>query len=58
VEFKRLSELADMLLRGEAIPPEGSALVARLEREDFCFPDLDAAWGEAPPPRSGNRPGP
>jgi 1,4-alpha-glucan branching enzyme len=57
VEFKRLSELADMLLRGEAIPPEGSALVARLEREDFCFPDLDAAWGEAPPRRSGNRPG-
>ncbi len=51
VEFKRLSELADMLLRGEAMSPEANALVQRLEREDFCFPDLDASWGQAPPPR-------
>jgi 1,4-alpha-glucan branching enzyme len=51
VEFKRLSELADMLLRGEAMTPEGHALVQRLEREDFCFPDLKASWGAGPPPR-------
>jgi 1,4-alpha-glucan branching enzyme len=51
VEFKRLSELADMLLRSEALTPEGNALVQRLEREDFCFPELDASWGLAPPPR-------
>ena len=53
MEFKRLSELADMLLRGEAMSTEASALVGRLEREDFCFPDLDASWGQAPPPRGG-----
>jgi 1,4-alpha-glucan branching enzyme len=53
VEFKRLSELADMLLRGEPMTPEGSVLLQRLEREDFCFPDLDATWGQPPPPRPG-----
>jgi 1,4-alpha-glucan branching enzyme len=51
VEFKRLSELADMLLRGEPMTPEGAVLLQRLEREDFCFPDLDATWGQPPPPR-------
>jgi 1,4-alpha-glucan branching enzyme len=55
VEFKRLSELADMLLRGEPMSPEAAGLIGRLEREDFCFPDLDASWGLAPPPR-GRRP--
>jgi 1,4-alpha-glucan branching enzyme len=56
VEFKRLSELADMLLRGEPLSSEGSALVERLEREDFCFPNLDASWGQAPPPRATRAP--
>jgi 1,4-alpha-glucan branching enzyme len=51
VEFKRLSELADMLLRGEPLSAEASALLTRLEREDYCFPDLDASWGQAPPRR-------
>ncbi|MGH7332279.1 MAG: 1,4-alpha-glucan branching protein domain-containing protein, partial [Candidatus Rokuibacteriota bacterium] len=51
VEFKRLSELADMLLRGEPMTPEGAALLQRLEREDFPFPDLEATWGQPPPPR-------
>ncbi len=52
VEFKRLSELAGMLLRGEPMTPEGSVLLQRLEREDFCFPDLDATWGQPPTPRA------
>jgi 1,4-alpha-glucan branching enzyme len=51
VEFKRLSELADMLLRGEPLSAEASALLTRLEREDSCFPDVDASWGQAPPRR-------
>jgi 1,4-alpha-glucan branching enzyme len=53
VEFKRLSELADMLLRGEPMLPEAKALIERLEREDFCFPDLDVSWSQAPLPRGG-----
>ena len=55
VEFKRLSELADMLLRGEAMSPAAAALVERLEREDFCFPDLDASWAETPARGRGRR---
>jgi 1,4-alpha-glucan branching enzyme len=53
VEFKRLSEVAGVLLRGEPLSPEAATLVQRVEREDFCFPDLDAAWGQVPGPRGG-----
>jgi 1,4-alpha-glucan branching enzyme len=44
-EFKRLSEMARRLLDGESMSPEGDELLRRLEREDFCFPNLDVSWG-------------
>src|SRR5262245_505941 len=51
-EFKRLSEIARALEGGEPLSPEAAAVLQRLEREDFCFPDLDPAWGlGAPAPR-------
>lgn len=48
-EFKRLSELGQSLLNGESLGDEASAMLQRLERQDFCFPDLDPSWGEPPP---------
>jgi len=48
-EFKRLSEMARTLGNGETLSAEAAETLRRLEREDFCFPDLDPAWGLGPP---------
>jgi 1,4-alpha-glucan branching enzyme len=47
-EFKRLSEMLRGLRAGDALSPEDAGMLRRLEREDFCFPDLDPAWGLPP----------
>jgi 1,4-alpha-glucan branching enzyme len=44
-DFKRLAEMARRLRDGEPLSVEAADLLRRAEREDFCFPDLDAAWG-------------
>jgi 1,4-alpha-glucan branching enzyme len=46
-EFKRLAELARRT-EGEPLSLEDTDTVRRLEREDFCFPDLDPAWARGP----------
>jgi 1,4-alpha-glucan branching enzyme len=46
-EFKRLAEMARALANGEPLSAEGAGMLRRLERQDFCFPDLDPAWGRA-----------
>jgi len=48
-EFKRLSEMARGLASGEPLSPDDANSLRRLEREDFCFPDLEPAWGMGPP---------
>ena len=50
-EFKRLFEMARGLASGEPLSPDDAHSLRRLEREDFCFPDLDPAWGMGPPGR-------
>src|SRR5207249_212706 len=40
-EFKRLSEIARNVRRGEPLAPDTADTLRRLERQDFCFPDLD-----------------
>jgi 1,4-alpha-glucan branching enzyme len=50
-EFKRLSEMTRGLAAGEPLSPDDAHSLRRLEREDFCFPDLDPAWGMGPPGR-------
>jgi len=47
-EFKKLSEMLRRLRAGEALAPEDAGMLRRLEREDFCFPELDPAWGLPP----------
>jgi 1,4-alpha-glucan branching enzyme len=47
-EFKRLSEMAATVAEGQPLSAEAATTLRRLEREDFCFPDLDPAWGQAP----------
>jgi 1,4-alpha-glucan branching enzyme len=49
-EFKSLAELARRLADGQPLTPEAAGMLRRLEREDFCFPDLDPAWALAPRP--------
>ncbi|MGH7279761.1 MAG: 1,4-alpha-glucan branching protein domain-containing protein, partial [Candidatus Rokuibacteriota bacterium] len=44
-EFKRLSEMAHTLRQGQPLTVEAATTLRRLEREDFCFPELDPAWG-------------
>ena len=44
-EFKRLCEMAQALEAGDTLSPDAEASLRRLEREDFCFPDLDPTWG-------------
>ncbi len=44
-DFKRLSEMARGLRGDEPLSPDDANTLRRLEREDFCFPDLDPAWG-------------
>jgi len=43
-EFKRLSEMARSMRAGEPLSPEAADTLRRLERQDFCFPDLDPSW--------------
>jgi 1,4-alpha-glucan branching enzyme len=47
-EFKRLAEMTRTLAQGEPLGAEAAETLRRLEREDFCFADLDPAWGLAP----------
>jgi 1,4-alpha-glucan branching enzyme len=44
-EFKSLAELARSLADGNPLTVEAAGMLRRLEREDFCFPELDPAWG-------------
>ncbi|HSE93786.1 MAG TPA: 1,4-alpha-glucan branching protein domain-containing protein [Methylomirabilota bacterium] len=46
-EFERLAEMARALAGGEPLSAEGAGMLRRLERQEFCFPDLDPAWGRA-----------
>jgi 1,4-alpha-glucan branching enzyme len=55
-EFKRSAEIARALAGGEPLTVEAAETLRRLEREDFCFPDLDPAWGLAAPGQ-GDAPG-
>ncbi|MGH7275425.1 MAG: 1,4-alpha-glucan branching protein domain-containing protein [Candidatus Rokuibacteriota bacterium] len=48
-EFKRLSEMLRGLKAGEPLSTDDANTLRRLEREDFCFADLDPAWGLGPP---------
>lgn len=47
-EFKRLSEMARVLQGAEPLSPDDANTLRRLEREDFCFGDLDPGWGTPP----------
>jgi 1,4-alpha-glucan branching enzyme len=47
-DFKRLGEMARQLEIGESLSVDGANTLRRLEREDFCFPDLDLGWAKAP----------
>jgi 1,4-alpha-glucan branching enzyme len=47
-DFKRLSELARSLAGGQPLSVEAAGTLRSLERQDFCFPDLDPAWGQGP----------
>ena len=44
-EFKRLCEMARALEAGDTLSPDATHALGRLERDDFCFPDLDPSWG-------------
>jgi 1,4-alpha-glucan branching enzyme len=48
-EFKRLCEMARALEAGDTLSPDATHSLGRLERDDFCFPDLNPAWGLDPP---------
>jgi 1,4-alpha-glucan branching enzyme len=48
-EFKRLSEMLRGLKADEPLSSDDANTLRRLEREDFCFADLDPAWGLGPP---------
>ncbi|MGH7325303.1 MAG: 1,4-alpha-glucan branching protein domain-containing protein [Candidatus Rokuibacteriota bacterium] len=48
-EFKGLAELARGLADGHPLTAEAAGMLRRLERQDFCFPDLDPAWGLGAP---------
>jgi 1,4-alpha-glucan branching enzyme len=48
-EFKSLAELARAVADGNPLTVEAAGMLRRLEREDFCFPDLDPAWGLGAP---------
>jgi 1,4-alpha-glucan branching enzyme len=47
-DFTRLAALTRGLADGQALGPDDAEVVRRLERRDFCFPDLDPAWGRGP----------
>jgi 1,4-alpha-glucan branching enzyme len=44
-DFKSLVELARSLADGHPLEAEAAGMLRRLERQDFCFPDLDPTWG-------------
>jgi 1,4-alpha-glucan branching enzyme len=44
-DFKSLAELARSLADGHPLGAEAAGMLRRLERQDFCFPDLDPTWG-------------
>jgi 1,4-alpha-glucan branching enzyme len=46
-EFKRLAEMARAVADGEPLSTEGAGMLRRLERQDFCFPEIDPAWALA-----------
>ena len=48
-EFKRLCEMARALEAGDTLSSDAADALRRLERQDFCFPDLDPAWGLGAP---------
>jgi len=50
-EFKRLAEIGRTLINSAPLTVEAAETVRRLEREDFCFPDLDPAWARPPADR-------
>jgi 1,4-alpha-glucan branching enzyme len=52
-EFKRLLEMARLLDAGEQPTPEMFETLRRLERQDFCFPDLDPSWALGRPDNVG-----
>jgi 1,4-alpha-glucan branching enzyme len=52
-EFKRLGEMARQVEHGEPLSVDAANTLRRLEREDFCFPDLDPGWARAPGSGSG-----
>jgi 1,4-alpha-glucan branching enzyme len=45
-EFKRLSEMVRVLDSGEPLGVEAANTLRRLERDDFCFPDLSLRWAK------------
>ena len=50
-EFKRLAEIARALVGGSPLTVEAAETLRRIEREDFCFPDLDPVWARPPADR-------
>ena len=54
-EFKRLCEMARALEGGDTLSPDAAHSLGRLERDDFCFPDLDPSWGLGAPARELSR---
>jgi len=51
-EFKRLCEMARALEAGDTLSADAAHSLERLERDDFCFPNLDPAWGLGAPTAS------
>jgi len=49
-EFKRLGEMASALEAGDTLSSDAEQSLQRLERDDFCFQDLDPLWGRGAPP--------
>ena len=42
--------MARALADGAPLTVEAASTLHRLEHDDFCFPDLDPAWGRDPGP--------
>jgi 1,4-alpha-glucan branching enzyme len=49
-DFKRLGEMARAIATGDTPSADAEATLRRLERDDFCFPNLDPTWGLGAPP--------
>ena len=41
--------MARALEAGDTLSSDAADALRRLERQDFCFPDLDPAWGLGAP---------